>query len=104
MNTTIESSFSGGSVTCRDTIAGGLAGHIREGSVIRHSYFTASVASEGWGAVGGLVYENGTSANIVSCYASGDVRGANVVGGLVGVNYCVVMDSYASGNIVVLGW
>jgi hypothetical protein len=100
-NATITNVSSSGTVTGVSYV-GGLTGDF-EGASMTKSHSTATVT--GFSSVGGLsgyTYASGTC--ISSSYAAGNVIMTNSPysdygGGLVGENYCVVADSYATGNV-----
>ena len=73
---------------------GGLVGRHDEGS-ITFSYATGDVSSDSERA-GGLVGEG--SSEITSSFASGNVTGGTIVGGLVGSGYNIT-SSYATGEV-----
>jgi filamentous hemagglutinin family protein len=86
----ISNSYVSGIVS-GSSYAGGLVGYSPGGS-ISNSYSSASVtARSGYGA-GGLVGVNYGS--ISQSYATGKVNGSSYVGGLVGLNYGTVANSY----------
>jgi hypothetical protein len=65
--------------------AGGLVGNVySSGNNIRNSYSQCKVTGTG-SNIGGLTGLLSTS-NVINCYASGDIKGSNYVGGLVGYN------------------
>jgi hypothetical protein len=102
-DSTIEDSFTTGTVT--GSQAGGLVGHLEQGSVWR-CYSTASVSGEY--DLGGLVgLDHGL---IHTSWAGGEITGGTQVGGLVGYNMVgdgilipyfdtQVTDSYATGAV-----
>jgi len=86
----ISNSYVSGIVS-GSSYVGGLVGYSTGGS-ISNSYSSASVtARSGYGA-GGLVGMNYGS--ISQSYATGKVNGSSYVGGLVGLNYGTVANSY----------
>jgi hypothetical protein len=76
--------------------AGGLVGF--NNGTISESYATGNVEGTG-SAVGGLVGSNYLSQRIVDSHASGSVRGADAVGGLVGLNSGSVESSLSRGPV-----
>lgn len=97
---TISGSFSTGQVNGTG-FTGGLIG-LSRGDTISGSYSDADVTITGLFA-GGLIGNAGqvASTSVSNSYASGDVSGSDVVGGLVGglANGSVVSQSYATGAI-----
>ncbi len=62
---------------------GGVAGRV-SGSLLQHSYSTATVNGSNWvGGVVGMIEDNGT---VEYCYATGPVKGSECVGGIAGMN------------------
>jgi hypothetical protein len=103
---TIEDCFTTGTVSA-PMQAGGLVGHLDQGSVSR-CYSTASVSGVGGFSQGGLVGLN--HGTIRTSWAGGAIAGAMNVGGLVGYNQVGdgiwtpyfdthVTDSYATGAV-----
>ena len=99
----IENSYSVCDVTSTVSEAiGGLVG-ANKGAIAK-SYATGNVSggassSQGNG-VGGLVGQNKETGTIINSYATtGTVRGNFFVGGLVGSNSNLIMDSYSTGNV-----
>ena len=87
----------------RDADYVGLFGAITLAGSI-HRFALVEVDVRGRSRVGPLVGGNGGT--IVSCYATGSVSGANVVGGLVGSNdehSGTIVGSYATGNVSGMG-
>ena len=74
--------------------AGGLVGS--NGGTISGSYATGSVSSS---SAGGLVSVNGSGANIVACYATGDIPTSTDAGGLVDTNAGRIVACYATGDV-----
>ena len=64
---------------------------------ITRSY--AGVHATGISAVAGLVGSNSPSGIIAACYATGRVRGVEVVAGMVGYNHGAVTASYSTGRV-----
>ena len=75
---------------------GGLAG--RNLGMVDRSFATGSVSSSE-GIVGGLVGYGGIDSTLSISYATGAVDGLTYVGGLVGRNDGLVIDSHASGAV-----
>ena len=91
----VTASYSAGDVSGRSSV-GGLIGD--NYGPVRNSYSTASVSGE-YSRVGGLIgWGNGRTA-IIASYATGDVEGGRLVGGLVGSGGQAVIASYASGDV-----
>ncbi len=83
---------------------GGLVGRQYDNTTISNSYATGSVwgnVSSFYNSVGGLVGVQG--GGILNSYATGNVTGGNMVGGLVGQEYAGgsagIVNSYATGNV-----
>ncbi len=100
----ISNVHSVGSVVATANTAGGLAGRIRETEIADSS---ADVEVAGGSAlygggtdIGGLVGNVQNDSSIVSCFATGSVRGiSHRIGGLVGTLFSSSMtDSYATGD------
>ncbi len=86
---------------------GGLMG-INYGGIIKESYSTVDISSVGdcWllgGLVGNNTYNtaNHRLSGIINCYATGNISGRELVGGLVGSNEfgCQITSSYATGAV-----
>ena len=97
--TTVENSYSSGSVSTVDSQAGGLVALMSSG-VIRKSYATGSVSGKYY--VGGLVglVNNNPESIIENCYSSGSVSAFGIGGGLVGDLRDKIKNSYSSGSVV----
>lgn len=91
IGSTIERCYTSGNVIGTSICVGGLVGE-NDGN-ISDCYSTATVTSDGDFAVGGLVGKN--IGWIERTYASGDVKGHNYVGAVVGSNHGVVLYSVA---------
>ena len=93
----VHTSFSDGAVSGTRYV-GGLVGQVGSGTVAR-SYSKARVT--GTESAGGLAGATGREESIVdSCYARGDVKGSNYVGGLVGqVSAGRVWRCYSTGKV-----
>lgn len=76
---------------------GGLVGYQNGGSIL-NSYAVGNVNGTG-NYVGGLVGFQYHDGSIESSYATGDVIGENIVGGLVGVYFGSITNCYASGSV-----
>jgi filamentous hemagglutinin family protein len=102
---TINFSHATGVVTGTGNYVGGLAGSAEWQFGIYDSYATGNVTSLTGNYVGGLVGNaNSASDTIARSYATGDVTGASYVGGLVGYNWDVNIDSsFATGNVTGTG-
>ena len=94
---TVENSYSSGSVSTVDSVAGGLVALMSSG-VIRQSYATGSVSGKYY--VGGLVGIANTESIIENCYSSGSVSALQIGGGLVGDLRSKLKNSYSSGSVV----
>jgi hypothetical protein len=98
----IISCYVTGSVTCNFDYVGGLVGEMHwfvgEGGKISNSYATGNVS--GRDMVGGLTGANGGYVN--NSYATGLITGASDVGGLVGVSYGDrdYKNCYATGSVI----
>ncbi|SER02244.1 The GLUG motif-containing protein, partial [Pseudomonas cuatrocienegasensis] len=68
----------------------------RSGGSINNAYATGNVT--GWGVVGGLAGFN-DSGTISNAHATGNVTGIEGVGGLLGVNHGIISNVYATGNV-----
>ena len=99
----ISNSYSTCSVT-NNFDAGGVGGLVDTNvGLITGSYATGALS--GYGRVGGLVEDNGAGPNgeigtISNSYATGSITG-EIVGGLVAVNDANIIDSYATGFMIV---
>ena len=101
-NTTISQCYSTGQVTGTSTFkAGGLIGFCKSGEIIS-CYATGSVTGTG-NYIGGLVGEKGRFVGeggmISNSYATGNVSGRDMVGGLTGSNNGEINNSFANGSI-----
>lgn len=100
-NSTITNCFTAGTVTGTSQSIGGLVGY-NEMAYVYYSYSNCTVSGGTTGKyVGGLVgMNNHTIATLIDkCYATGNVSGNELVGGLVGNNlYGAINNSYATGN------
>jgi len=94
----------GGSVTGAAYV-GGLVGYNNNYSTIDNSYTTGTVSGTDWG-IGGLVGYSNNYSNIDNSYATGTVLGVNDVGGLAGAinNYSTISNSYFTGNVSGASW
>ena len=101
----INFSHATGVVTGTGNYVGGLVGSAEWKFGIYDSYATGNVTSTLGNYVGGLVGSaNRASDTIARSYATGNVTGASYVGGLVGYNWDVNIDSsYATGNVTGTG-
>ena len=104
---TISNSYSASNVTSvfgtgasglqANYVAGGLVGGAWDGGTISYSYSTGNVT--GSSTIGGLVGVNFAAIN--NSYSSGTVTGtSNDIGGLVGVNYAAITDSHSSATVI----
>ena len=98
-NSTINNSYSTGSVTGQGNYTGGLVGMNNSSSTITCSYAIGEVMGQGT-HTGGLVGYNSNSI-ITNCYSTGSVSGGNYTGGLVGVsnNNSTITNSYSTGSV-----
>ncbi len=104
-NALISDSYATGSVSGEYRI-GGLIGYSYSNSTVSNSYTSVSVIASGRASnIGGLIGVNWGI--VVDSYASGSVvvneSDGRSVGGLVGSNYGTINSSYASGSVVVNG-
>jgi len=95
---TLESGNATGEITGL-YLVGGLSG-INSG-LIEDSYATGKVTStrEDDSRVGGLVGQNSSNAIIKRSYVTGEVIGSFTVGGLSGINFGLIEDSYTTGKV-----
>ena len=101
VNSLIENSYSRAKVEGYGTI-GGLVGGNYDGSIIQDSFATGDVVGDKNSTyVGGLAGAN-DNAQIKNAYATGAVKGGEIVGGLVGDNNtnAVIDRSYATGQVI----
>ncbi len=101
-NTTISNCYATGNVTGVSSLyVGGLIGFCKSGE-ITNSYATGKVICSGNNA-GGLIGHAGRYVNeggsITNCFATGDVSGRDMVGGLVGDHDRYMYNSYATGSV-----
>ena len=95
---TVIGSHATGEIDGAGNNMGGLIGQSVNGQVI-NSYANVMVGSSG-NNIGGLVGGNtGANARIVNSYATGDVEGNSLFGGLTGLNEGKVINSYAMGDV-----
>ena len=94
---TIENSHAAGNVTSTAFVVGGLVGN-NMGGTIENSHATGNVTGTG-GAAGGLVGTNSPTHIIKNSFATGDVAGQNIIGGLVALNQGTIEHSYATGDV-----
>ena len=98
---TVENSHATGTVIAVSGAAGGLVG-VNSGT-IKYSYSHGEV--RGKLTVGGLTGSNITNVHggfgkIDNCYSTANVMATNrIAGGLMGINYTIVKNCYAAGNI-----
>ncbi len=94
---TITNCQSSVNVTSEGSRVGGLVGHSSPGGTIEDCLATGDV--EGADCVGGLAGSN--AQRISYCYATGKVTGDMRAGGLVGSNFSAgrIKESYATGNV-----
>ncbi|SEG72807.1 GLUG motif-containing protein, partial [Bosea lathyri] len=91
----LRGSHATGAVTGTGDYVGGLIG--TNMAYLEAIYATGAVSSTG-NNVGGLAGENQLG-RLTGAYATGEVRGADSVGGLVGLNSGRVIDAYATGAV-----
>jgi hypothetical protein len=97
---TVSNSYSTGSVLGTNSIGiGGLVGRNFNNSTVSNSYSTGSVT--GTNDLGGLVGNNNSSSSVSNSYSTGTVSGNDRVGGLVGKNYVSssISNSYSTGSV-----
>ncbi|AZG09120.1 filamentous hemagglutinin N-terminal domain-containing protein [Pigmentiphaga sp. H8] len=92
----IDTSYASVQVNGNGGNAGGLVGDNL--GTIRTSYATGDVDGSG-DRTGGLVGSNGGAGGISDAYATGNVTGNHVVGGLAGENRGAISNSYAAGTV-----
>ena len=80
---------------------GGLVG-TNIGLVI-NSHATARILAGQTINSGGLIGWNAIGASVINSYASGDIRGASPLGGLIGFNRGSITNSYATSNVSGIG-
>lgn len=97
-NSTIDSlGLSGGNTTGGNSYVGSLIGGNDYGTV---SVCYSSNSVSGNYSVGGLIGYSGYGSTVRGSYATGSVMGSgDYVGGLVGLNSCLVSESYATGTV-----
>lgn len=105
-NSAISNCSVTGVITGDDT-CGGLIGEIYTKSTVTNCFATCAIRdrlspTQGGGTgMGGLVGNSDDTLNqITNCYATGTVLGVKYLGGLVGANSGVIVDSYASGAVM----
>jgi len=92
----ITQSYATGNVS--GPTAGGLVG-VNQG-LITQSYATGSVSGQiAGGLVGFSTFGSPSAVSISQSFATGLVNGTVVSGGLVGINYSAITQSYATGNV-----
>ena len=94
----IEISYSGSSTPTR---IGGVIGELGEDKECSHCYSLVDINTNG-SSVGGLVGSTQDGATILKCWARGNVKGGNYVGGLIGRLYYVsnrVNMCYSTGKV-----
>ena len=92
----------GGSVTGDDQ-TGGLVGHNDFGTIIACYSTVTVEARGPYGDVGGLVGLNNNGSTIRASYTTGSVAGRGSIGGLVGKNLGTISACYARGNAEATG-
>jgi len=104
----IGSNYNGTVSNCRT--AGGVSGRVTVGGLAGANYGSienchARMTVEGSGfEIGGLVGYNGTaSASVSGCSATGSVRG-KTAGGLIGMNYGIVSNSFSRGAVTLVDY
>lgn len=91
-NGKIERCFTSGTVSGSSICVGGLVGE-NAGGTITDCYSGANVTNDDDYATGGLAGKN--TGIIANTYASGEIKGKDYVGGIVGANYGTVKSSVA---------
>ena len=114
-NINIKNSYATGNVKgvapAKWAYIGGFAEAISNNSTLENCYSTGNVYSEcaQWALAGGLVATANTGTTIKNCYAKGNVTTVNTTGtsanscqsgGLVGINYTKIINSYATGQVL----
>ena len=93
---TISNCYASGSMTGSTDFKGGLAG--RNYGNISDSHSSVAISGSA-NYYGGLVGEQQPGGTITKCYATGNVTGNTIVGGLVGINYASVEKCFATGYV-----
>ena len=97
-NLGVESSgISSGFASSHGILAGVNYGRITD------CFVNGSINVDGSSCIGGFVGWNTETGEIVNCYALVDVTGGGNVGGLVGLNWGSITNSYATGTVVSSG-
>ncbi len=94
---TVQNSYSTGSVSGSATGIGGLMGQNSNSSAVQNSYSTGSVSGSA-DYVGGLLGVNSGS-TVENSYSTGSVSGNLSIGGLVGWNSGTIQKSYSTGSV-----
>jgi hypothetical protein len=92
-NGLIDNSYSIAAVTAGALAVGGLAGYNFGGNV-NNSYSTGTVNGASSTYLGGLIGQNANNGRVSNSYATGIVLGGQYKGGLIGVNFATVSNSY----------
>lgn len=92
----ILNSYAKGNLTLESNYAGGLVG--KNEGIISNSYTELKLHSKG-DKVGGLVGENTAKGVVNNSYSVVDVKGAQIIGGLVGENKGEIKSTYSSGTL-----
>lgn len=97
----VSNSYSNGSIVGKNYI-GGLVGYM-DASIVSNSYSKVNISSSSTSSdsyIGGLVGYSFLNSTINNSYATGNVKGKNSLGGLVGMNLqSVISNSYALGSV-----
>jgi len=107
--TSVSNAYTTGNLYCSSGRIGGLIGKsegVGGSPLVNNSYSSANVRSSSGSSIGGLVGRNYDNSIIDNSYATGDVDGNELVGGLVGYNAFdflgvppIINNSYATGNV-----
>ena len=95
-----------GDITASSNYAGGVVAHIKGGNIsnCRSDATVIATGSAAGGLIGGI--EGNLGIKVQSCFAKGNVKGTNQVGGFVGnmqADAAYIVNSLAAANVVVTG-
>jgi hypothetical protein len=93
---TVKNCYSAGSVSGAYDV-GGLVGRNEVGGTVKNCYSTDNVIGY-YNYIGGLIGYNVVGGTVTNSYSTGSVRGIQYVGGLVGINYGTVSNSFYDKN------
>ena len=98
-DSTISNCQNSGKVACTDRFVGGIVGYISIGSTITYCQNSGVVTCTG-NCVGGIVGNCfGSNGVIDHCQNSGNVNGANGIGGIAGMSHGKVSYSFNTGSV-----